>query len=202
MNQGELAAKQRILQAAKMLFAKQGFDATSLRQICETAGANTALVSYHFGGKEQLFKAIYEYYYRPERYGPFFQLMGDPRAALKAFISSIVGYRFEEPELMAITSREMSTRSNRAEMIRGCLLPVWELLQQILEEGRKLSVFRFESMDYAMTSIMGMVLFPPHTMVVEPLLEKPIKYEDMSKYITLYVFRMLEVPEHAEGDPN
>ena len=47
--------KIRILLAAKKLFAKQGFDGTSVRQICEEAGANVALVSYYFGGKEKVF---------------------------------------------------------------------------------------------------------------------------------------------------
>ncbi|MFC4768110.1 TetR family transcriptional regulator [Effusibacillus consociatus] len=55
--------KMRILLAAKKLFAKQGFDGTSVRQICEEAGANVALVSYHFGGKENVFHALFDTFF-------------------------------------------------------------------------------------------------------------------------------------------
>lgn len=52
--------KLRILLAARKLFARQGFDRTTVRQICEEAGVNLALVSYHFGGKEKVFYALFE----------------------------------------------------------------------------------------------------------------------------------------------
>jgi AcrR family transcriptional regulator len=195
MNGDDFDSKHKILQTAKMLFSKQGYDATSIRQICEAAGVNTALISYHFGGKEQLFRAIYEHYYKPERFEPFHKLIGDPSSAMKAFVDSIIGYRFEEPELMSITFQELSMYSNRSDTIKVFLFPIWELLKQILEEGKKLSVFQFESIDYAMTGIMGMVLFPPQTMVVEPFLEKAINREAMTKYITLNIFQMLGAPQ-------
>lgn len=49
--------KNRILTAAVGLFAGQGYAATSVRQICEAAGANVASVNYHFGSKRGLYDA-------------------------------------------------------------------------------------------------------------------------------------------------
>ena len=46
--------KERIIASAEVLFARQGFDGTSLRQITEDAGVNVAAVNYHFGSKEGL----------------------------------------------------------------------------------------------------------------------------------------------------
>jgi AcrR family transcriptional regulator len=46
--------KQRLLEAAELLFIEYGFDAMSLRQITMEAGANLAAVNYHFGTKEAL----------------------------------------------------------------------------------------------------------------------------------------------------
>jgi AcrR family transcriptional regulator len=198
MNREDSDSKHKILQTAKMLFSRQGYDATSIRQICETAGVNTALISYHFSGKEQLLKAIYEHYYKPERFESFHKRMEDPANAMKAFVSAIVEYRFEESELMCITYQELCMYSDRSNMIRIFLFPIWEALKQILEEGKKISVFRFESIDYAMTSIMGMLLFPPQTIVVDPFLEKAIDRQAMTKYVTLYVFRMLEAQSLLE----
>ena len=47
-----------ILDAAEALFAEQGYSATSMRQLTAAAGVNLAAVSYHFGGKEELTKAV------------------------------------------------------------------------------------------------------------------------------------------------
>ncbi|MGZ3693475.1 MAG: TetR/AcrR family transcriptional regulator [Bdellovibrionota bacterium] len=51
-------SRSAILRVAEKLFAKQGFRATTLRQISAKSGANGALVSYYFGGKEGLWEAV------------------------------------------------------------------------------------------------------------------------------------------------
>lgn len=51
----------RLIAAAERLFARDGFDAVSLRQICAAAGQrNTNAVRYHFGDKDRLIEAIFE----------------------------------------------------------------------------------------------------------------------------------------------
>jgi len=52
------ATKDRVLDAAEALFMEHGYEATSLRAITTDAGVNLAAVSYHFGGKEELFQAV------------------------------------------------------------------------------------------------------------------------------------------------
>jgi AcrR family transcriptional regulator len=47
----------RIVEAAGPIFAAQGYDGTSVRDITEAAGTNPAAVSFHFRGKEQLYVA-------------------------------------------------------------------------------------------------------------------------------------------------
>ncbi|MEO6565431.1 MAG: helix-turn-helix domain-containing protein, partial [Casimicrobiaceae bacterium] len=55
---GAAATKDRLLDAAEALFMEHGFEATSLRLITATAGANLAAANYHFGSKEELFQAV------------------------------------------------------------------------------------------------------------------------------------------------
>ena len=50
--------KTTILDAAEALFAEQGYDAASLRELTKRAGVNLAAVNYHFGGKEKLAMAV------------------------------------------------------------------------------------------------------------------------------------------------
>jgi AcrR family transcriptional regulator len=50
--------KQRILDAARSLFAEHGYPATSLREITTLAKVNLAAVNYHFGSKEGLLREL------------------------------------------------------------------------------------------------------------------------------------------------
>jgi AcrR family transcriptional regulator len=57
---GTKPGKERILDAAERLFARHGFYGVSVRDITEAAGVDVALVSYHFGGKRELFAAVFQ----------------------------------------------------------------------------------------------------------------------------------------------
>ena len=52
--------KERILDAAEQRFARHGFYGVSLREITQAARVDVALVGYHFGGKRELFTAVFE----------------------------------------------------------------------------------------------------------------------------------------------
>lgn len=51
-------SKNRILAAATTLFAKKGFDGTSIREICKKAEVNICMISYYWGGKQELYQGI------------------------------------------------------------------------------------------------------------------------------------------------
>jgi len=54
-----LDTRNRILDAAEVLFMENGFDATSMRMITTRAECNLASVNYHFGSKEQLIQEVF-----------------------------------------------------------------------------------------------------------------------------------------------
>jgi AcrR family transcriptional regulator len=53
-----MTTKDRILDTAERLFARDGFEATSLRAITTEADVNLAAVNYHFQSKEALVEAV------------------------------------------------------------------------------------------------------------------------------------------------
>ncbi len=56
-----LSEKQiQILETAENLFARKGFDGTSVRDIADEAGVNIAMISYYFRSKEKLMEALFE----------------------------------------------------------------------------------------------------------------------------------------------
>ncbi|WP_347110560.1 TetR family transcriptional regulator [Paenarthrobacter sp. S56] len=53
-------SREAILAAARKLFAEQGFDGTSLRQVAREASVDPAMVHHFFRGKDELFAASVE----------------------------------------------------------------------------------------------------------------------------------------------
>ena len=52
------ATRDALLAAGAELFAERGYDGVRVAAIADTAGVNKAMISYHFGGKRQLYLAI------------------------------------------------------------------------------------------------------------------------------------------------
>ena len=112
--------RSRLLQVAGRLFSEHGYKSVSLRQIADAAGVNSALIGYHFGGKEGLFAEAYRSHAAPinaERMRRLHELLdgGAPQLeeVLDAWIrpSIVTGgrYRAQHIFIRLITVR---TRSN------------------------------------------------------------------------------------------
>jgi AcrR family transcriptional regulator len=51
--------REKLLDAAEVLFCEKGFDGTSVRDLTTAAGCNVAAVNYHFGGKDKLYVEMF-----------------------------------------------------------------------------------------------------------------------------------------------
>jgi len=50
--------REKLLEVAEQVFADRGYQAATIREICERAGANVAAVNYHFGDKLGLYTEV------------------------------------------------------------------------------------------------------------------------------------------------
>lgn len=50
-----------LIKVAGKLFAKQGYDSVSVREICKSANANIASIHYYFGDKQGLYEDVLKY---------------------------------------------------------------------------------------------------------------------------------------------
>ncbi|WP_141502552.1 TetR family transcriptional regulator [Paenibacillus luteus] len=171
MSTGDADIKVKILLAAKKLFAKYGFEKTTVRQICEEAGANVALVSYHFGGKENMFGAIFEHFFPNDQISKVDQKL-DPVEGVKLIIREVTKFRFSDRQLICIIQQEIIMNTDRIRKIREHVMPMWRLLREWLKQGEEQGLFHFRSLDTALMSIIGTLLFHRHTEYWSIILEE------------------------------
>lgn len=182
MSPSDIDMKMRILLAAKKLFALQGFDGTSVRQICEEAGANVALVSYHFGGKEGVFQALFHKFFPSTSVLNDLDRLEEPLVKLEYIFREVIRLRMSDPALMSLVHQEIVLNSPRVDIIREHIFPVWLKVRDLLELGREQGLFRFRSIDNTLMFVLGTVLFPKKNEFFEPLLlEGPKSFEEVSR---------------------
>ncbi|MES2801253.1 MAG: TetR family transcriptional regulator [Bdellovibrionota bacterium] len=108
-------AKKCILQAAAKLFSRCGLDKTSTRDISKDSHANISLISYHFGGKEGLYREVIREFAEKVRdqVTPIIKEFKEKPMSkelfvgeVKTMVNNIVEMRYAHPEISIILSRE------------------------------------------------------------------------------------------------
>jgi AcrR family transcriptional regulator len=152
--------KDKILAAAKELFAKKGFDGTSTREIVNAAGVNISLIAYHFGGKENLFFTLFDNFMKDTYHNETNLSTSALLDEFEAIINYIIRLRFEDPQLVKILHHEIILNSTRCEKIKTSLIPIWNRVEVLLLEGKAKGIFKFENIDNALSFTMSVAIFP------------------------------------------
>jgi AcrR family transcriptional regulator len=129
------------------VFAKDGFEKASLRQICLKARANLAAVKYYFGSKEGLFIEVLEDMYRRMNDAEL-ALVLDPEQpvdSLKGVIDFVVSYSSKNPEFITLLNTENLHRGkhiSKSKRARDYSSPAIAIIRLLLESGARQGVFR------------------------------------------------------------
>jgi TetR/AcrR family transcriptional regulator len=137
------ATRRALLAAATRLFAERGFDAVPIGAVAAEAGVNKALISYHFGGKRGLYRAILV--------SSFAELAADLKAAeaegrdaartLRALLLRFARVRERRPEFPVLFVREVLSHG-----VEPAVLPhIAEIIgvtQRVARRGMREGVFR------------------------------------------------------------
>jgi AcrR family transcriptional regulator len=104
-------SRSALLRAAKTLFAREGFGGTTVRDLAAEAGVNLCLISYHFGGKEGLYRACLEQFGRERlqavgRIATPATTAEEFRLKLAMLVEAFYESHIREPEMVLILVRE------------------------------------------------------------------------------------------------
>ncbi len=136
------STRDRLLEVAGRIFARRGFKAATIREICEQAGANLASVNYHFRDKDGLYAEVLASTIRRalERYpadgGVSRQAPVTERleGVIRSFLQRTIG--MDEPEWKGcLMARELAEPSGALpKIIQEVARPVHDLLLGIVAE--------------------------------------------------------------------
>ena len=129
----------RLLKAAATVFADHGYQDATVRQICERAGANVALVNYYFGDKLELYTEVLRFSLQSGPGGVRFDLppaMARPADALRLMIGAMVERAFETGGQADLRFRLMLNEFVRpseatSRVVDVVMRPVYDRLREI-----------------------------------------------------------------------
>jgi AcrR family transcriptional regulator len=138
-----------LIDAAKAVFARQGYDGATIKDIVDVAGVNVSLVSYYFNGKEGLYQACFEEFGKSRLAVADRMLNGVP-GSLEDFRTRLVLYAEEffqtaltHPETISIVLREcMGENPLLREIFRETFMKAFGKLVAFIEGAQKAKIVR------------------------------------------------------------
>ena len=155
----------QIIEKAEELFATQGYEGTTVRDIADAAGVDLAMISYYFGSKEKLLEAL------------FMERMNATRHRIEAVVNNqsltpfqkietlIDEYitRVEEKEAfykIMLSEQVINKNTVVMKLLKELKLTYARLISSVIEEGQKQKVFRKDvDIVLMLTTMTGTVMF-------------------------------------------
>ncbi|HEY4235348.1 MAG TPA: CerR family C-terminal domain-containing protein [Lacipirellulaceae bacterium] len=179
-------ARDRIIEAAGEIFAERGFEATTVRDICQAAAANIAAVNYYFGDKQRLFveTVLTAHRWRMDQAAlPNWTADTPPRKKLADFIATFIRRVRTGPkdtwQNRLIMREMMRPDAACAEVVRDSIRPQFEILLGILRALLPEDTSA-ESLHLTAFSIVGQCLFYHFADPVVRHLVDDIEYAEFS----------------------
>ena len=130
---------EKILQAAIDLFATNDFTGVSIKDISRRSEVNSALISYYFGGKKQLYQTVLDIC--TDLFINFIDKLNkqdlDPAKKLRLYVEAVSAIEIYNNTRAQLVFREITNPSGVCnDFVKSKLLKIHEFLLSILEEGK------------------------------------------------------------------
>jgi AcrR family transcriptional regulator len=152
---------EKILAAAKQLFVKQGYTATSMRQIAEKANIGKATIYHHFPDKEAVVMALLDQ--NTSRMNEVLEqvrIETAPRQRIQIAVQSSINFLYEYADIMQIVRREVpgvrdQTKNGFSHFFKEYMTLIAEAIQKGVEQGIFRSIDPTDAAHVLMTMIQG-----------------------------------------------
>jgi AcrR family transcriptional regulator len=182
-----MSSHDRILQAAKHLFATRGYESTSTVAIARAAGTSESQLIKHFGSKEGLLEAIFDMgWERMSSMFPALQPIASPSERLEALLEMMLsGFErdLELKQLMLLEGRRIRKEGHMV-LLTGGYLRLVQMADAMLAEMKSKGELRDEVDPQALRSaLMGMLEAMMRDQVLAARIDFPAKFstDDLRK---------------------
>jgi AcrR family transcriptional regulator len=140
------STRELILDRAEALFARAGFEPTTIKQIGTASGLNPALLYYYFANKEELYRAVLQRVAGElvARGRAGLDAAGTPELAIRGLVEAQVEFLLAHPNAPKLLVREMVDHDARhAEaIILQLATGIFRRLCELIQEGQRAGRFR------------------------------------------------------------
>lgn len=158
--------KSRIVDAAAMLFACNGFDGTSLRDIATSADLSHGIIRHHFGSKMEIWLAITESAFASytNEMLPVIANAYQSEEAINAFVKvvrSFIRISMKKPMLVNLVAREGGFDTPRSDFIKKRFDILHQQISVLFDRAKKESpILEKHTNDSFFLFLMSLVIFP------------------------------------------
>jgi len=157
-----MTTKARIEQVARREFARQGFDATSIRQIAAEARITKPVLYYYFKNKRDLFLSLLE-----EAVAPLCDEVeriaggdGTPRDRMSGIIAAVLRFAEKRPDEFRLLHRAVERREREVQVLaQKYFRRNFRAISGVLQEGVERGDFRSVNVPQATFSVIAILIY-------------------------------------------
>ncbi len=134
----DLPTAAALVDAGRHLFGRHGYEGTSVRTLTRLAGANLGAVTYHFGSKEALYRAVLASGLEPLAAGVS-EIAAQPGQAMDRVewvVRLCCDYLAENPDVARLLTRQLAAGGTLPEPARTAFERIVSTLAAVIEDGQ------------------------------------------------------------------
>lgn len=189
-----ISTEENILNVAREVFMRNGFNGTTMQQIADEAGINKSLLHYYYRSKEKLFGQIFAEVFSqfiPEL-GKIFMTDKSLEEKIRAFVDSYIEGFIRNPLIPIFVMQELSSNPQHlADLIKKSGIDP-EMVIKMISESLKKEDLNIQDPRQFMVNMIGLCVFP---FAAQPLIQRLIFNNDEKAYSKFLLERKHEVSE-------
>ncbi|GIW42809.1 MAG: hypothetical protein KatS3mg077_0091 [Candidatus Binatia bacterium] len=164
---GEPSSREKILDAAELLFAQRGFSGVGMREVAEAVGLSKSSLFHHFRSKVELYAAVAARILSvfEERTAEALTSPGDAFVRFDRWLEAMIETLAERPSRARLLLRslfeddDLAGESEEEKEVDEIIHRLFASVGRMLREGMEQGLFRLGSIPHLLQSLIGLLVY-------------------------------------------